>query len=50
MTSKLSKEELSKTDSKELIVSFFDPAGKEIEIENHFDVRMSTDEETSNQL
>ena len=50
MTSKLSKEELPKTDSKELIMSLFDPAGKEIEIENQFDVRRSIDEETSNQL
>ena len=31
MTSKLSTEELSKTDSKELIMRFFDPAGKEYE-------------------
>ena len=50
MTSKLSKEELSKTASKKLIMRFFDPTGKEIEIENHFDVRRSIDEETSNQL
>ena len=50
MTSKLSKEELFKTDSKELIMRFFYPGGKEIEIENHFDVRRSIDEETSNQL
>ena len=48
MTSKLSKEELSKTASKKLIMRFFDPAGKEIE--NHFDVRRSIDEESSNQL
>ena len=50
MTSKLSKEERFKTDSKELIMRFFYPGGKEIEIENHFDVRRSIDEETSNQL
>ena len=31
MTSKLSKEELSETDSKELIMRFFDPAGIEYE-------------------
>ena len=50
MTFKLSKEELSKTNSKELIMRFFDSAGKEIGIENHFDVKRSADEETSNQL
>ena len=49
MALKLSKEELFKTDSKELIMRFFYPGGKEIEIENHFDVRRSTDEDTSNQ-
>ena len=31
MTSKLDKEDLKKTDSKEIIKKFFDPAGKEFE-------------------
>ena len=31
MTSKLSKEQLCKTDSKDLIMKFFDPAGQEFE-------------------
>ena len=44
MTSKLSKEERFETDSKELIMRFFYPGGKEIEIDNQFDVRRSIDE------